>query len=83
MAYREYGLWPLLTASAIFSFNSLIRVESCINEDNEGLGLASADRITSGKEGSNAGGVGGCGVRSIVGTWSITSAGVREGHVPR
>ena len=49
----------------------------------EGLGLASADLMTSGNEGSKAGGVGGGGVCSSVGTCKITKAGVRGAHVPR
>ena len=54
-----------------------------MTEVNEGLGLASADLMTSGNEGSRLGGVGGGGVCSRVGTCSITRAGVRGGHVPR
>ena len=53
-----------------------------MTEVNEGLGLASADRITSGNEGSRAGGVGGGGVCSSVGTCKISRAGVRGGHAP-
>ena len=53
-----------------------------MTEVSEGLGLASADRMTSGKDGSRAGGVGGVAVCSSVGTCKITSAGVRGGHAP-
>ena len=54
-----------------------------MTEVKEGLGLASADLMTSGNERSRVGGVGGRGTFSRVGTCSITRAGVRGGQVPR
>ena len=51
-----------------------------MTEVKEGLGLASADLMTSGNEGSRVGGVGGGAACSRVGTCSITRAGVRGGQ---